>query len=362
MPYRLVLADKVSEVYLHRGCRRDLIERLRADVRRFVVISDTAVAEALRDSLDLDVPWLVVPKGEASKDFKTAYGLWEDLSQYRVDRGTAVLAVGGGVVGDLAGFVAATYLRGLPFYNMPASLLAMVDASIGGKTGIDLPAGKNLVGAFYPAQAVAIDPELLETLPAAEWSSGMAEVIKHGILAGDELWRVLERLEPAHLHDGESCQHLVREAVKVKLDIVSSDPFERTGLRATLNLGHTIGHALEWSSEFRLRHGEAVALGLLAAVRLARRLGCLDEDFEEALTLLLARWSLPVCLPNPESPHWTWSRLQQGLSLDKKARDGSWHFVLPVCLGKVEIRCVEQVGEVEAVIESLKRAPQVLGA
>lgn len=322
-----------------------------------VVISDRQVEAALRATLGGDHEWLVVDAGETSKCLEVASNLWSRLCGLSADRGTAILAVGGGMVGDLAGFVAGTYLRGLPFYSLPTSLLAMVDASVGGKVGIDLPEGKNLVGQFYPARAVAIDPELLDTLPESEWASGMAEVIKHGILQGAPLWDTLLDCRREQLvEDRARREQVLREAVEVKLRVVTEDPYERTGLRATLNLGHTFGHALEWCSGYGLRHGEAVGLGMLAAVRLSRSLGLLADDFEPQLIALLERWSLPIYLPDPEGGMWEWLALTKAFDRDKKSSGGAWNFILPTRAGHVKTVTAPAPEAVRAAVESLKKA------
>jgi len=270
-----------------------------------------------------------------------------------MDRRSALVAVGGGVVGDLAGFAAATYLRGVPFYSIPTSLLAMVDASVGGKVGIDLPQGKNLVGQFYPAKIVAVDPALLATLPEAEWSSGMAEVIKHGILSGGDFWSQLLSFHPADRSQDKKLEALVTAAVRVKVGVVQDDPFEKTGLRATLNLGHSYGHAIEWCSDYGMSHGQAVALGLLAGVRLSRLLGILQEDFEPELSALLERWGLSGTLPDSDDGRYSWERISLALGRDKKNKDGQWCFVLPQALGRVQLVYGPDRAAVERAFSSL---------
>jgi 3-dehydroquinate synthase len=343
-----------SDLYQGSGCRHALLERLAGEASRLVVIADEQVESAWRERLGLGCDWLTVPAGESSKSLQAASELWSRLCALGADRGTAVLAVGGGMTGDLAGFVAATYLRGLPFYLLPTSLLAMVDASVGGKVGIDLPEGKNLVGAFYPARAVAIDPQLLDTLPDSEWSSGMAEVIKHGMLAGAPLWTTLRACTRDSLEEAGTRERLLAEAVEVKLAIVEQDPYERTGMRATLNLGHTFGHAFEWCSRYQLRHGEAVALGLLAALRLSRLLGLLQADFESALLELLGRWRLPTTLPDPGHPRWSWESIAEAFGRDKKTSQGCWNFILPLRPGQVETVKAPAPQLVRQAVESLK--------
>lgn len=357
MSVRVELGRQSSDLFQGDGSRRQLIERLRKSHPRWVVFTDDEVRAAL-------APWcpelfsglgvLSVPAGEQSKSLASVSHLWGQLCQMGADRSTAVLAVGGGMVTDLAGFVASTYLRGLPFYSCPTSLLAMVDASVGGKVGIDLPEGKNLVGSFYPATAVAVDPGLLDTLPESEWASGMAEVIKHGVLAGDQLWSTLLLSERAQLQSPQRRARLLEEAVAVKLRVVVEDPYEKSGLRATLNLGHTFGHALEWSSQFELRHGEAVGLGMLAAVRLSRALGLLEVDFEAELLSLLERWSLPTTLPGAQRSCWDWEPLCQAFGRDKKASAGEWNFILPTRPGRVVQVTAPDPALVRAAVESLK--------
>lgn len=324
-----------------------------------MVITDDGVRQALAcayGELFEPGPVLSVPPGESSKSLESTQRLWSKLCQLGADRSTAILAVGGGMVTDLAGFVASTYLRGLPFYSCPTSLLAMVDASVGGKVGIDLPEGKNLVGQFYPAVAVAVDPELLGTLPAKERASGMAEVIKHAILDGGPLWSTVTSQSPDALWSKPAREKLVREAVEVKLQVVVVDPYETSGLRATLNLGHTFGHALEWSSQFELRHGEAVGLGMLAALRLSRSLGFLEEDFEPELIDALTRWELPTSLPQPERPCWDWQPLEKALGRDKKTSSGVWNFILPRRPGQVERVSAPAPELVRQAVDSLKTA------
>ena len=203
-----------------------------------------------------------MPEGEQYKTLETVSDLYTQFLAARLDRRSTVVALGGGVVGDLAGFAAATYLRGVHFVQVPASLLAMVDASVGGKTGVDLPQGKNLVGAFKQPDLVVIDPDVISTLPTAEFRSGLAEIVKHGVIDAPDLFSRLEDEGPT------SMSHMIVEAVRVKVRIVEEDPFER-GRRAILNLGHTFGHALELVSNFSVRHGEGVALGMVAAAAMA---------------------------------------------------------------------------------------------
>jgi 3-dehydroquinate synthase len=335
MQYTVPLGTASTELLVGRGSSRTLADNLRSQSIRSVVVSDNNVKLAVADRLFSDSEWLVVPAGESSKSLQQTAQLWSRMLALGLDRSASIVAVGGGVVGDLAGFAAATYLRGVSFYSVPTSLLAMVDASVGGKVGIDLPEGKNLVGQFYPARMVAVDPDLLDTLPENEWSAGMAEVIKHGILAGSELWDLLLGFRPGDRGQVDRLESLVTAAVEVKVKVVQEDPYEKTGLRATLNLGHSYGHAIEWCSGFQMNHGQAVGLGLIAGIRLSKKLGLLEDDFEPQLLELLRRWNLPTALSGNGDSRYSWENMESALGRDKKNRNGEWCFVLPQSIGKV---------------------------
>jgi 3-dehydroquinate synthetase len=233
------------------------------------------------------------------------------------------------VVGDTAGFAAATFLRGVPWVALPTSLLAMVDASLGGKTGVDLPEGKNLVGAFHPPRLVLADPQSLDTLPEAELRSGMAEVVKAGVIGDPELFNLC-----AHGW-GELRSNLgevVRRAMAVKISVIEEDPYEKSS-RAALNLGHTLGHAVELVSDFQLRHGEAVAIGMVAEARLAERLEIAEPGLADEIERVLKGLGLPVDIPGGINRQAVLSAIQ----VDKKRLDGSVRFVLPVRLGEVRV-------------------------
>ena len=204
---------------------------------------------------------ITIPAGEAYKTLETVSQVWDAFLSAKIERGSTVVALGGGVVGDLVGFAAGTFLRGVPWVAVPTSLLAMVDASLGGKTGADLPQGKNLIGAFYPPRLVLVDPAVLGTLPEIELINGMAEVVKHGVIADPELFRVTSDFRS--LKDFGSLEKIIRRAMGVKVRTIEVDPYEK-GVRAALNLGHTIGHGVELVSGFSIRHGEAVAIGMVS--------------------------------------------------------------------------------------------------
>ncbi len=270
-----------------------------------------------------------MPDGEQHKRLETVTALYGQFLAAGLDRGDTVLALGGGVTGDVVGFAAATFMRGVRLVQVPTTLLSMVDASVGGKTGVDLPQGKNLVGAFKQPALVLADPDVLASLPADELRSGMAEVLKHALIADPALFTQLERPMGHGPHPLSAAQ--VARAIQVKIDIVEQDPYE-SGRRAVLNLGHTVGHALERLSDYRQRHGEAVAIGLVAAARLAAALGRADAALAERLEAALAAWGLPVrCPPFPAATIWT------AMATDKKRRGGALRWVLPEAVGQVEI-------------------------
>lgn len=317
---------------------------------RAVLITDQDVYRAqfgaFKDGFErLDV--VGIEAGESQKTLDNAQWMYGCLARLEVDRQTPILVFGGGVIGDLGGFVAATYLRGLPLFGIPTSLLAMVDSSIGGKVGVDLPQGKNLVGAFYPPRAVWVDPEVLSTLPEQEGSNGMAEVIKHGLIASPELFELCLQLPPFPELSLEQRTELVRRAAQVKLDIVTRDPKEH-GERAHLNLGHTLGHALETAGDYtRLSHGQAVALGMLAAHELARRQKMLEKPLP--LQDVLSRHGLPTRL----EAGFEWARVEAALAQDKKRLNGKLRFVLPVRPGQVELVSGVPLEHVREVFEEL---------
>ena len=280
-----------------------------------------------------------IPDGEAYKTLDTAAGLYARFADAKLARNEPVIALGGGVVGDLAGFVAATWLRGVPFVQIPTSLLAMVDASVGGKVAVDLPAGKNLVGVFKQPELVLIDPDLLSTLPGAEFRSGLAEIVKAGIIGDKALFEELATRGPASL------TAMIADAVRVKARIVERDPFEM-GDRAWLNLGHTFGHALELISDYTLRHGEAVALGMVAAAEMSVGLGYCDAALPSLVRETLVRLDLPT--RNAFDP----AAALAAMGTDKKRRGRALRFVLIKRVGEVAV--ADGVPE-EAVLEALGR-------
>jgi shikimate kinase / 3-dehydroquinate synthase len=272
-----------------------------------------------------------IPDGEQHKTLDTVRLLYDRLLSAGLDRSGTVLALGGGVTGDIAGFAAATFLRGVRFVQVPTTLLAMADASLGGKTGVDLPQGKNLVGAFKQPDLVITDPSVLATLPAEHLRSGMAEVIKHAVIAAPDLFDELESGPPSSGSPLSPSQ--LARAIRVKVDIVEQDPFEQDR-RAVLNLGHTLGHALESLSGFSLPHGEAVSVGLVAAARIAARLRLANRSLVDRIEAILAAWSLPLrCPPGP----FGLDALGRAMAYDKKRRCGALRWVLPRTIGDVQV-------------------------
>ncbi len=269
----------------------------------------------------------VIPAGEENKTLDTVSSLWNAFLGSGLDRRSTVVALGGGLTGDLAGFAAATYMRGIDWVGLPTSLLAMADASLGGKTGFDLPAGKNLVGAFHPPRLVLADPALLATLPQEEYCAGLAEVVKHGVIADPDLFGLCaagdERVRA-------NLEEVVRRAMAVKVQIIQADPFER-GVRASLNLGHTVGHALETASRYALRHGEAISIGMVLEARLAERLRIAQAGLSEEIGVALAGLGLPVRMP----ANLRRKDILRTMRVDKKKADGIIRFALPVRIGEV---------------------------
>jgi 3-dehydroquinate synthase len=275
-----------------------------------------------------------VEPGEANKTLQTVEQLYGVLLAERLERRSPVIALGGGVVGDMAGFVAATYLRGVPFVQCPTTLLAMVDSSVGGKTGVNVPEGKNLIGAFYQPILVVIDPRVLQTLPPRELRCGLAECVKHGMIRDESLFEFIRENTQAILDlDPDTLGELIRRNVEIKASVVMQDEKE-SGVRAHLNFGHTFAHAIEATAGYgTIEHGEAVSLGMVAAVRTAVSMGLCEEALFTRLVELLEGAGMPVRASLAPD-----AALQDAMKLDKKVADDRIRFVLPDRMGNVEIR------------------------
>ena len=343
----VTLRDRSYEILVQHG----LLARLGEQLSRLglgptaVVITNPIVkrlyaARVMRSlkAHGFDVDLLIVPDGEEAKSMRWLNRILDALVRTRRERQTSLVALGGGVVGDLAGFAASAYLRGIPFVQAPTTLVAQVDASIGGKTGVNHPLGKNLLGAFYQPCVVLIDPSALRTLPVRQYRAGLAEVVKYGVIADARFFEFLEGNLPGILRrDATSLDRILRTSCAIKARVVSAD--EREGdLRRILNFGHTLGHALETVTGYRrYLHGEAVAIGMVAAARLACQLGVADKTVEQRVRDLVTRIGLPTEIPGHPP-----TALIRAMRQDKKVKDGQIHFVLPSRIGHVMIKPVNE--------------------
>ncbi len=306
---------------------------------RVALMADAAVAgsygrplaKALKES-GFDVQLIRIPSGERSKTLRQAQRLYRWLARSGFERRSWIVALGGGVVCDLAGFVAASFLRGLPYVQVPTTLLAQVDASIGGKTGVDIPEGKNLVGSFYHPRLVWIDPFLLKSLPREHWRNGLAEVIKYGAIYDAKLFAALEKNMDTLLKGYSAAWvPIIRRCAQIKAEIVQRDPRETRGLRAILNFGHSVGHAIEAAADYNgYHHGEAVSIGMFVAGFLSQQYGLLEGLDRIRLGTLLTKAGLPATAKKP-IPR---ARIMEFLARDKKAENGSVKFVLLKGLGQ----------------------------
>jgi len=310
--------------------------RQRCPAAAYAVISDSHVAKMYGEKIvatlhdgPLPVQLFTFPAGEWNKTRETWASLSDRMLAAHLGRDCAVIALGGGVVGDVAGFVAATYLRGVPYVQVPTTLLAMIDSSIGGKTGVDVPTGKNLLGAFHEPRFVLADLDFLSSLPPVQLAAGLAEAVKHGVIADAEYFAFLER-DYATILDKEraALERVVRRSVEIKAAVVAEDERE-AGRRAILNFGHTVAHAIEATSKFDVLHGEAVAIGIALEARLAEALGIGTKGTADRVVRLLEHCRLPVARPEGTSV----DALLEAMRGDKKVRDGKIRFALPREIG-----------------------------
>jgi 3-dehydroquinate synthase len=339
------------------GLLRSAGERLRklSNADRAAVVTDSHLAAAhlptLRKSLEdagFQPITATLPAGEDHKTLADLLPVYDALLAARVERSTPVLALGGGVVGDMTGFVAATVLRGVPFVQIPTSLLAMVDASVGGKTGVNHAVGKNLIGAFHQPIAVLIDPDVLTTLPARELRGGLAECIKHDIIRDADGFAQLEHNIGRALDlDIEYLAELIAHNVAIKARVVEADPFER-GERAHLNFGHTFGHAIETVSHYGYSHGECVALGMAAAAHAAVAMGLIDAATRQRIVNVIRQGGLPTSGLKLDT-----GEVVDAMHFDKKVRSGRVRFILPDRIGHVVIRDDLPQAIVREAVESL---------
>lgn len=317
----------------------DIMNGLVGNIRKFVVVTDSNVRELHADKIcsllaenGYKCDLIVIPAGETSKTRETKEYIEDTMLEKGYRRDCCVIAVGGGVVTDIAGFVAGTYGRGVPFINYATTLLAAADASVGGKTAVDTPLATNLIGIFNQPEKVYIDISAWKTLPPRQLSSGLAETIKHACLASSELFGYLnENMEGIFSFDDEVCEHIAEENCRIKYSVVMKDERE-SGLREVLNLGHTVGRAIETVSGYKLLHGEAVSIGLVAEVKLANKLGYCNEDDVKRVTELLKKAKLPTAIPD----YIDREALVRKLYTDKKVRDGKLRFVLQDGIGAIK--------------------------
>src|SRR5207248_11260733 len=347
--YRIVVAS---------GALQSVGERLR-ELRlgsRTALVSDAAVGRLYRktvtsslEAAGFSVAAIEVPEGEAAKTLTVAQHCWDQLLTAGLDRTSTVLALGGGAVGDVAGFAAATYMRGINFIQLPTTVLAQVDASIGGKTAIDHPLGKNMIGAFHQPRLVVVDPAVAGTLPEREFRSGLAEIVKHGIVLDADYFAELERdLAPLAARDLGVLERIIGGSCRLKASVVERDEREAE-LRHVLNYGHTIGHALEAATGYtRYAHGEAVSLGIVAEARLARRLGLASDDTVARQERLLLAVGLPVTAEAIDT-----DAVVAAIGRDKKARDGRVPFVLAPRIGAFRLVFDVPAADIRAVLAGL---------
>ncbi len=321
---------------------------------RYVIVTDSNVnriyGQTVLDALTqagMKASLMEIPAGESSKNISTVMDIAGKLLALGADRGTVLIALGGGVVGDLTGFIASVYMRSVPYIQIPTTLIGQVDSSIGGKTAVDMPQGKNLLGTFYQPRAVFADLNFLDTLPDKEFNNGLAEIIKYGIIEDEKMFKVLEEnMDAVKSRDSAHLLKIIETCCRIKKSIVEIDEREQ-GLRRILNFGHTLGHALEAVSDYTLSHGEGVALGMIAAARLSVKMHYLPEDESARVEKVIAGAGLPVKIP----PSFMSDAVIARLKMDKKKKDDVIHFVLikkigmPFVNGSVSEKLIDDVLE-----------------
>jgi len=347
---RIDLADRSYDILIGRNLFNTLGDRVPglSGLRRAVIVTHPSIASLYGETLagglksaGLDSRTVEIPEGETHKTMASAEVVYDHLMKNACDRDTLMVALGGGVIGDLTGFVAATYQRGVPYLQVPTTLLSQVDSSVGGKTAVNHPLGKNMIGAFYQPRAVIIDLDTLKTLPTDEFRAGMAEIIKYGVIEDPELFAYLEdHVEPILNQDTACLERIIETSCAIKAKVVERDERE-SNYRMVLNYGHTVGHAIEALTDYaRFKHGEAVAIGMIAAARLSHRMGYCDAATVERIAALIDRYGLPTQLPEFPARDYI-----ECMYRDKKAREKKIRFILVRALGQVEI--VDAVPEAE---------------
>lgn len=342
---------------------KDIIDRIALIIakshkaERYVVITDDCVGSlygkqflAGLEDVGLNVHLIEFPAGETNKNINTMLGIAEKLLQVGADRETSLIALGGGVVGDMTGFIASVFMRSVPYIQVPTTLVAQVDSSIGGKTGVDLPHGKNLLGTFYQPCAVFTDLSFLETLPEKEFNNGLSEIIKYCIIDDEKMFHTMENnIEAIKSKDPKLLLNIIETCCRIKKSIVEIDEKDQ-GLRHILNFGHTFGHALETMSRYTITHGEGVALGMIAAARLSEKMGYLENNQEQRIETLIRGAGLPCKIPETFSA----DVIIDALRMDKKKKGDIIRFVLLKKIGMPFIIGSVKFETITAVIEEMK--------
>ncbi|CAI2719541.1 3-dehydroquinate synthase [Nitrospina watsonii] len=354
---RIDLADRSYDILIGQNLFKALADHVPAlsGLRRAVLVTHPSLHHLYGGALEaglrqagMESRTVEIPEGEAHKTLASAGLVYDHLMQHAYDRNTLMVALGGGVIGDLTGFVAATYQRGVPFLQVPTTLLSQVDSSVGGKTAVNHPLGKNMIGAFYQPRAVIIDLDTLKSLPTDEFRAGMAEIIKYGVIEDPDLFAYLEDNVDAILAQDTDClTHIIETSCAIKARVVERDERE-SNVRMILNYGHTVGHAIEALTEYiQFKHGEAVAIGMVIAARLSQQMRYCDAATVERITKLIHRYGLPTQLPDFPARDYI-----ESMYRDKKAREKKIRFILVRALGQVEIVDAVPEAELEKVLLS----------
>ena len=353
------LGDESYDIIIGHNLKQQIIDfvRSRKFSRKALLITDTnieplysAKIQSVLNEAGLDVKIAVIPAGEQSKSLSCAETLYTQAIEHGLDRKSPIIALGGGVVGDLAGFIAATFMRGVPFIQMPTSLLAQVDSSVGGKVAVNHALGKNLIGAFYQPQAVFMDLDMMQSLPQREIATGLGEVVKYGYIYDKDFYQYLLDHKDEILHlQSEAISHVIARSCEIKADVVSQDEKE-AGLRAILNFGHTLAHAIEKETQYKkYNHGEAVAIGMVGAAKISAKLGMIDEKIVTDMEKLLELLNLPQ-----KAQGCTAEKIYADIFHDKKTVNGTVNWVLLQDIGKVCItKDVPETVVKEAIAEIL---------
>ncbi|MBI2638105.1 3-dehydroquinate synthase [Candidatus Peregrinibacteria bacterium] len=337
--------DRLTSIIIENGALQKLPRKAKTLGKAFAIITDQHLKRLGEEILHelrrvgLTANLLIVPAGETTKSLAFVEKMARSLIKLGIKRDSVLIGLGGGVIGDTAGFLASIYMRGISFISIPTTLLAMCDSSIGGKTGVDLPDGKNLLGTFREPNLILMDPLLLKTLPEREFCSGLAEIVKHGVIADRSFFFFLEKNAKGILARKPALlKKIIQKSVAIKLRIIRADPYESVkktsgASRMLVNYGHTVGHALEQLSHYELSHGEAISIGMVAENRVAVGKKYLKENEANRILNLLKVFRLPVKFPKEYST----SEIKQMMALDKKNLDGKLHFALPMRIGKAKI-------------------------